>query len=617
MLHALGKSPQPIEERTAILEIVGNELAIGIETGAVALILDAEHSCANSRRACWERYFVDGSLRPVGFCRSLGHLGGAFLDAAQLSCLTHLPVLALDSWRRRNRCRQEEPLGLLLREQVDVVEDGGRKALRLHVLQRLAALQGNSGGNALELHHVDLAVAASHQLGRSIADAVDIDGENGHAARRDGEARQLHAAGLQPHVLLRAEVLQALVVVHKDEAAALLGTYGPAQGAIVALLQVLAGGELRLHRGQLFAIVVHEQVERAQHVVLRIGLSELAERCLEVVGQLRQVVVGRARRALSLVQGGDALRVGSAVIHIVAQQVAARAQLHQRHRVGIFRIDEGTAMIGRGHSATQLAGEVRIGLVALVHLFVLLAQEICAYGRRRAEALEVEGLIVIARRLFDRLVPEAVGIVAVEGQHLAVRHRLRQLRPSGTGVERQVEAYFLRHPLQRQQVVARAAIFVVELSCNDGAAIFPLQSLHLRENLPIELLYISQEGLVLGTQLAALRKNPVRNTAIAHLTMTERPDAQHDGHLFLTAHLEEAAQIALSVPAEDGLLLLDMVPKHVGGNHRDAAFLDLAHLLLPFVGRNARVVDLTHDGAYSPSVNHQAITVPRHDRHLG
>ena len=38
---ALRQSPQPVEEWATVLEIVGNELAVGIETGAVALILNA------------------------------------------------------------------------------------------------------------------------------------------------------------------------------------------------------------------------------------------------------------------------------------------------------------------------------------------------------------------------------------------------------------------------------------------------------------------------------------------------------------------------------------------------------------------------------------------------
>ena len=69
--------------------------------------------------------------------------------------------------------------------------------------------------------------------------------------------------------------------------------------------------------------------------------------------------------------------------------------------------------------------------------------------------------------------------------------------------------------------------------------------------------------------------------------MTERTDAQHHGHLFVAAHFEESAQVALSVPAEVPFLFLDMVPENVGRYDGDAALLYLAHLVGPFVGRYA------------------------------
>ena len=87
--------------------------------------------------------------------------------------------------------------------------------------------------------------------------------------------------------------------------------------------------------------------------------------------------------------------------------------------------------------------------------------------------------------------------------------------------------------------------------------------------------------------------------------MAERTDAEHYGQLLFTAYLEESPQVALSVPAEDALLLLDVVPE-------DAALLHLVNLLLPLVGGDSRVVDLAHDRTDTPSVNHQAESVPRH-----
>ena len=41
-IHMLGQSPQTIQERTTIVEIVGYQLAVGIQSGTIATIADAE-----------------------------------------------------------------------------------------------------------------------------------------------------------------------------------------------------------------------------------------------------------------------------------------------------------------------------------------------------------------------------------------------------------------------------------------------------------------------------------------------------------------------------------------------------------------------------------------------
>ena len=136
--------------------------------------------------------------------------------------------------------------------------------------------------------------------------------------------------------------------------------------------------------------------------------------------------------------------------------------------------------------------------------------------------------------------------------------------------------------------------------------------MHLGKDLTVELLCIAQEHGVAVTHLASLLKHPVGNAAIAHLTMTERTHAQDDRHLFLLAYLQEAPQVALAVPAEDALFLLHMIPEHVGGNDCHPTLFHLSHLLLPLVGRYARIVNLAHHGTDAPAVHHQAIPVPCH-----
>ena len=111
-------------------------------------------------------------------------------------------------------------------------------------------------------------------------------------------------------------------------------------------------------------------------------------------------------------------------------------------------------MIGRHHASPQFAGEVGIVLVALVDLLLLLAQQVGPYGCRGAESLEVERLVVVAYALLHFLVPESVGIVAIEGQHLAEGYGLRQFRPASTSVEGQFETDVEGHLLQCHEVVA-------------------------------------------------------------------------------------------------------------------------------------------------------------------
>ena len=142
-------------------------------------------------------------------------------------------------------------------------------------------------------------------------------------------------------------------------------------------------------------------------------------------------------------------------------------------------------MIGRNHTATQFTGEVGIVLVALVDALLLLAQQVGADGRRRAEALEVERLVVVSAGLLDFLVPEAVGIVAIEGQHLAEGYRLRQLGPSSTGIERQIKTNAQGYSLQGHEIVARAPVLIVKLAGDDGAAVLPLQANDLGIDLTI------------------------------------------------------------------------------------------------------------------------------------
>ena len=323
-------------------------------------------------------------------------------------------------------------------------------------------------------------------------------------------------------------------------------------------------------------------MELAQQVVVGIGLAKLAERSLEVVVLQGHVVVVGGLGTLVFLQGVEhTIGVGASMIHIIAQQVAATAQFHQCHSVGIFGIDVGTTVIGRHHPSAEFTGEVGIVVVALGDGFFLFAQLFGGDSGGTAEGFEIEGLVVVACCGFDATVPESIGIVAIKRNHLSKGNGGAQFGPAGTGIEREVEATVVGNLLQGHEVGAFAPVLIIKLTGDDRAAIFPLQSLHLGENLPVEQLGIVHEGGVLFTHLASLAEHPVGDATIAHLTVTEGTQAQDDWHIFLLTDFEETSQITLAAPVEDAFLFLNVVPEDIGGEDGHASFFHLSYFVLP------------------------------------
>ena len=269
-----------------------------------------------------------------------------------------------------------------------------------------------------------------------------------------------------------------------------------------------------------------------QQIIMWILLSELIQRRLEIVGLHRQVVVVRSHSTLSFIQISQSLWVRSSMIHIVTQEVRATSQFHHCHRISILRINIRTTMIGRHHTTTQFTSEVwdpsrppqRGGVPDGVQ---------CRNGIHRPHILsplggagrgcKVKGLIVIACCLFDAPFPESVSIVTIKGQHLSEGHRSRQLWPTSTRIERQVEAYLQSDFLQGHQVLSPTTIFIIKLSSNHWPTIFPLESLQLGEDLTIQSLHKAEEHRILVPRLTALRKHPVWDSTVSHFSMTERP----------------------------------------------------------------------------------------------
>ena len=222
----------------------------------------------------------------------------------------------------------------------------------------------------------------------------------------------------------------------------------------------------------------------AEHEIMRILLSELAQRSLEIIRLYRHIIIIGSLSALIFIQINRTTivqitrhhrsRISSAMIHIISQQIASATQLDDSQRICIFRINIRTAMIGSHHTSTQFAGEIRIGFIPLVNLRLLFAKLFGSDSRTASESLEVESLVVITSSLLQAALPEAIGIVAIKRNHLAERHRRFQFRPSCTGIERQIESNLLGYLLQCHQITTPATIFIIKLCRNYRTTIFPL-----------------------------------------------------------------------------------------------------------------------------------------------
>ena len=77
-----------------------------------------------------------------------------------------------------------------------------------------------------------------------------------------------------------------------------------------------------------------------------IALPEFIEGGLKIIGHHRQVIVIGGDGLLGFVQVGQfAFGIGPSMIHVIAQQVAAAAKLHNCHRIGIFGVEIDATMI--------------------------------------------------------------------------------------------------------------------------------------------------------------------------------------------------------------------------------------------------------------------------------
>ena len=60
---------------------------------------------------------------------------------------------------------------------------------------------------------------------------------------------------------------------------------------IIALLYILTAWESSLHRSQHFCIIMHKEMQFSEHEIMRILLSELAQRRLEIIRLHRHIII--------------------------------------------------------------------------------------------------------------------------------------------------------------------------------------------------------------------------------------------------------------------------------------------------------------------------------------
>ena len=132
------------------------------------------------------------------------------------------------------------------------------------------------------------------------------------------------------------------------------------------------------------------------------------------------------------------------------------------------------AVVGGHHAATEFAGEVGVGEVFRLHVGVLvLAEGFGGDDGGETGVLHDEGIFVGSGHIGEVSVPEAVGIVAIEGQHLSELFGAVQFGPSCAGVEGCVETCLHGHLLECLIVRPRPTAFVLYLHPHDGASVFP------------------------------------------------------------------------------------------------------------------------------------------------
>lgn len=224
--------------------------------------------------------------------------------------------------------------------------------------------------------------------------------------------------------------------------------------------------------------------------------------------------------------------------------------------------------------------------------------------------------------------PRPESIPAPQRQHLVCGRR--RPAPSGTGVERRDDPFFLGdlfellHVLHAfvpsgKPLVGHAGghlpgssgvhIFVFDLGSDDRPAVLEIQAFKLLCQFPVKFPGAGEEAFIAASHLKRLAVEPVRQPAVSDFAVVEGSDPYDHVHPVFFAKLQELPDVAVSVKTEFSFFFLMMVPENVGGNHIDPAHLHLEDRVLPLVFMDAGIMAFAADAEKRLSVDLHIISV--------
>ena len=275
MLGAFRQTPKAEKHWATVVEIVLNEFSVCIESRHITTVVDAQKSVELLSCFLRNRDLIHGCLFEILIRWFFGCLVYTHRDGTQTASFLHFDDRCLESNVFVCSFAQEKPTSLFWCQQIDVLVNGLCCAFCLQALQHFS-IDAHFRIDARNLHHVDFSVSIGNKLRRSIVDEdvvnLNVDRKNRHRIGRNGDwfLRKLYSANIELNIGLGGQILQAFVVVDKNEGSptflsSLLGIFPsvtPTKITVVPfLLFLICTRENGFHRCQQFTEVLHEEMD--------------------------------------------------------------------------------------------------------------------------------------------------------------------------------------------------------------------------------------------------------------------------------------------------------------------------------------------------------------------